>query len=508
MADITITKKNETSLYIDCDMGILHELKEKFTFMVEGAKYTPKFKMKLWDGQISLLDLRFGTLPCGLINELISYATDLGYTTEVQESDRYGFPNFKEDVIISEVENFVKSLNICLNNQPVPVVVRDYQIQSIFNCIKNQRQISITPTAGGKSLIIYCVYRWYLAHGIKTFMLVVPNLSLLRQMKSDFIEYSSHNGFDVEGNCQLIAEGETKVITKSLCLATWQSIYKQPSKWFNDKVDVILGDEIHQYKAESIKGIFEKATDVKYRFGVTGSLDKSATNKMVLKGLIGEISKVKSTRDLIDDGYLSDLKIICPVLEYSKATSTLMKKADYHAEMDFLCQHAKRNKFIRNLALAQKGNTLVLFTYVEKHGKPLFDLIKEKATTQEVHLVCGEVEADDRETIRKFVQSSDHNIILGSVGTFSTGVNLPRLHNIIFASPTKSVIRVMQSLGRGLRKAEDKTHLNLFDIADKIWQTKSKANHTMSHFAERLRIYTEENHDYQIIKIQLEPQND
>ncbi len=507
MTDIILTKKNETSINIDCDLGILYELKEKFTFFVEGYKFMPKFKAKIWDGKVSLLDLRFGTLPVGLTNDLIEYAEKLGYVVELKNSTQYGVPNEQNDVKVSDIENFVKSLKICKYNQGVitEITPHEHQIASIYNCIKNQRQISITPTGGGKSLIIYCLYRWYLEKkNIGTFMLVVPNLSLLRQMKSDFIEYSTLNGFDIEHNTQIIAEGESKEIKKSLCVCTWQSIYKQPSKWFNDNVDVILADETHQYKADAIKGIFEKATDVKYRFGVTGSLDKSLTNKLILKGMIGDISKVKSTRDLIEEGHLSELKITCPILKYNDDTKKLMETANYQAEMDFLCQHQKRNKFIRNLALSRSGNTLVLFNYVEKHGKPLYELIKTKSTNHEVHLVCGEVEADIREEIRKYVQATDNNIIVASVGVFSTGINLPRIHTIIFASPTKSVIRVMQSLGRGLRKSSDKDYLQVFDIADKIYNTKTETNYTMKHFLERLRIYTEEEHDYKIIELNIE----
>jgi superfamily II DNA or RNA helicase len=323
-------------------------------------------------------------------------------------------------------------------------------------------------------------------------------------MYADFKDYSSNNGYDVAHNTQIIAEGADKNIVKSLIICTWQSVYKQPSTWFN-QLDVIFMDEVHQGKADCIKGIFEKSTEVKHRFGVTGSLDKSAVNKMVLRGMIGEISKVKSTRDLIDEGHLSEIKIGCIILKYNKETKKLLKTADYKQEMAFLCQHEGRNRFIRKLALQQKGNTLVLFNYVESHGEPLYEQIKENATTQKVHFVAGKVEADDREEIRLLVQNStDDNIICASVGTFSTGINLPRIHTIIFATPTKSVVRVMQSIGRGLRKSDDKAFLQLYDICDSINPSKSTPNFTLKHFVERLRIYTEEEHPYKLMEIQLE----
>jgi len=501
MADIQISKKNESFINIDCELGILFELKEHFTFYVDGYKHMPKYKAGVWDGSICLLDTRFGTLPAGLYDELVELATKLGYSIE-NKPTQYGTPNEKDDATYQEIENFILGLNIHSKNNKLDI--RKYQIDAIYNCIKNNRQLSITPTGGGKSLLAYALYRWYLEHGSSHFMLLVPNLSLVKQMYADFKDYSSHNGFDVEANTQIVAEGSSKQLNKSLVLATWQSTYKMPSKWFN-QLDVILMDEAHQAKADSIKGIFEKATEVKYRFGITGSLDKSATNKMVLKGAVGEISKVKSTRDLINDGHLSDVKIKCVILKYNKDSSKMMKGVDYQHEIDFICQHERRNEFIAKLALQQKGATLVLFNYVEKHGEPLYEKIKELASTQTVHFVAGKVDADEREEIRNHIQNATgDSITVASVGTMSTGTNIPRLNNIIFATPTKSVVRVMQSLGRGLRKAEGKEYLQLFDIVDNIVPSKTKPNHTMRHFVERLRLYTEEQHNYKIVEVNIE----
>ena len=501
MADIIVSKKNESFLNIDCEMGILYELKEHFTFMVEGAKYSPKFKAKVWDGTISLIDLRFGTLPAGLYYELLDVAKKLGYEVEVK-TNQYGSPIDKNDISIEELKIFINGLK--LHSKNIQLEVRDYQIEAIYNCIHNQRQISISPTGSGKSLILYVIYRWYLSKGKEHTMLIVPTLGLVKQMISDFKDYSSHNEFDVTSTTQVIAEGGDKNITKNLIVSTWQSVYKQTSKYFS-VVDVLMGDEIHQYKAEAMKGIFEKASETKYRIGVTGSLDKSAVNKMVLRGLIGEMSRVKSTRDLIDEGYLSEINIKCIILKYNNDSKKLIKNADYQTEISFICQHKRRNSFISKLALQQQGNTLVLFNFVETHGELLYEEIKKTASKQKTHLVHGDIKTEERESIRLEVQnSSDDNIIVASVGTFSTGVNLPRIHTIIFATPTKSVIRVMQSIGRGLRKAGDKSHLKLFDIADLIVPSKVKPNYTFKHFAERLRIYTDEQHPYKIVEADIE----
>ena len=499
MADIIISKKNETLLNVDCDSGIMMELSEHFSFFVDGYKFTPSYKAKQWSGKIKLFDTRFGTLPVGLYSDLVTFTTSLEYTIEVKPS-LFGSPNDLDDATYVEVKNFVNSLNIHSGNKRIEP--REFQFQAIYNCIKNQRQISVSPTGSGKSLILFSLFRWYHAKGL-TFMMVVPNLSLIKQMYSDFKDYSSHNGFDVDSNVQVISEGADKTITKPLILCTWQSIFKQPASWYNG-IDSIAADECHSFKSEATKGIFEKATNVKYRFGVTGSLDKSATNKMLLRGLIGEISQVKTTKDLIDDGHLSELEIHCLLLKYNKYSKKLIKDADYQTEIDFLFSHEMRNKLIRKLALQQKGVTLVLFSRID-HGEKLYEDIKKNASTQKVHLVHGDIEADDRELIRKLVQESDgDHIIVASVGTMAVGVNLPRISTVIFAAPTKSVIRVMQSIGRGLRLAAGKLKLKLYDIADSIVPSKAKPNYTMTHFIERLRIYNDEKHEYKITEIQLE----
>jgi len=502
MADIKIYKLNETYLKIDCDQGIIMELRDFFTFFVDGYKFAPKFKAGIWDGTICLLHSGNRTLPVGLHKKLKSAITDLGYNYIIEESE-YGNVADVDDITLEDVEIFVQSLNLHSNNEPI--VVRDYQIQAIFNCIRNQRQISITSTGGGKSLIIYVLYRWYLENSNinnKPFMLVVPNLSLIRQMAKDFVDYSTGNGFDVDGNIQLISEGATKVITKSLVLVTWQSVYNESSEFFN-QMNVILIDEVHLAKSASIKGILQQSTEVKYRFGVTGSLDKSKVNKLVLNGLLGTISRVKSTRDLIDEGHLSDISIKCIVLKYSKETKKLLKGVDYQKEVAFLCQHQGRNDFISKVSASLSGVTLVLYNFVKDHGVPLYDNISSKVDTKTIcHFVSGShVSADKREEIRSDVIKSTGNVIVvASFGTFSTGINIPNIDNIILAAPTKSVIRLVQCIGRGLRKSDGKSLLNVIDIADNL----TGSNITLSHLTQRLDIYNDNEFEYKIIEKNIE----
>lgn len=496
MVDVRITKQNEVYLRIDCDLGILYELEPLFTFDVPGAKFSPKFKMKVWDGKIRLLSVYKRQLYVGLHDVLCKKIGDLGYSVESNVED------IDSQVTPEKLFAYVQELK--LHTQGKVLSFRDYQYSAIHVALKHKRQTILSPTASGKSAIIYTIARWLLEEDMRV-LIIVPTTQLVYQMIGDFQDYSHYNGWDAEKNCHAIMAGKEKTSAKVIYISTWQSLQKDKvsSDWINQFGCVVV-DECHQAKATEIGKLLEKATEVKYRLGFTGSLDNSKTNASVIQGLFGPVTKVTSTRELIDAGHLSDINIKCLVLKYSKESASLVKHMDYQKEIDFLVSHDKRNKFITNLAMSLKGNTLILYTLVEKHGDVLYELLKNKVGDRKLCYVHGGVDAEDRDEVRSIMETSDDAITLASVGTFSTGVNIRRLHNIIFASPTKSVIRVLQSLGRGLRKADDKDIVNVYDISDMIHKTKTKQNYTYTHLIERLRIYTSQQFDYKIIEVPIE----
>ena len=256
---------------------------------------------------------------------------------------------------------------------------------------------------------------------------------------------------------------------------------------------MIFGDEAHTFKADSLKKIMNKTISTEYKYGLTGTLNDTQSHRLVLEGLFGPVKQVTTTRQLIDKKQLSDLKVTGIVLTYSKEECIIRK---YQDEIKYITQHPKRNNLIRNLSLDQSGNTLVLFSLI-KHGELLYKLIKEK--TNDVHLVYGATDTETREGIRKLTEQSNGRIIVASFGVFSTGVNIRNLHNIIFASPYKSRIRNLQSIGRGLRLHDSKVSAKLYDIADDF----DSRNHTIKHFAERISIYNQEEFDYEIHKVQM-----
>ena len=498
---IKITKKNEVFAHVDCDPGILMEMDDHFKFMVNGARHMPKFKAGIWDGYIRMVSIPRREFPLGLFNDLVEFCKARDYEIEYGDSP-YGIPNEKNNISAEAVQEFVNSLQ-CTGKDGKVLEIRDFQYVAVYEALLNKRKVLLASTGAGKSLIAYCIIRWLVESEMRV-MLVVPTKSLVLQMLKDFVTYSQENEFDVEENTHIIMGGLEKKTKKSIVITTWQSIQKMPSEYFQ-QYDAVMVDEVHGAKGTMLQGILSKCTESAHRIGMTGSLDNSEANSMLIKAMFGDITRVTSTKKLMDDGHLTPISIKAILLDYSDETKELCKKFDYQREIDFICQHEKRNKFIRNLALSLDGNSLVLYNYVEKHGKVIYDLIKAKADPErKIFFVHGGVEAEDREAIRHIVEENNNAIIVASLGTFSTGININRLHNVIFASPTKSVIRVLQSIGRGLRLSEDKKVFNLFDIADNLAKSTKKKNFTYKHLLERLSIYHKEDFQFKIIDVNLE----
>ena len=469
---IEIKKVNEVYIKVDCPEDVAYELSDLFTFEVPGARFSPAYKKKLWDGRIRLFNLRKRTLYAGLLNHIKEFFDEKDYEYNVE------FPT--DPLSIKDFQSFIRDIGV-----PDSIKPRDYQIEAIKHATSNSRALLLSPTASGKSLIIYLLTRLYEE---KT-LIIVPTTSLVYQMRDDFVSY----GYDID-NIHCIMSGQEKVSDKPVVISTWQSVHKESNKFYFP-YKVIIGDEAHLFKAKSLTSIMEKTTEVPYRFGFTGTLDGSYTNKLVLEGLFGAVKKVTTTKELMDANHLADMKIKCVSLKHSDEVRKLMKGATYQQEIDYLCTNEKRNKFIRNLALSSKGNTLVLFQMVDKQGKLLFDLLKDRG--RDVFYVDGKTKAEDREYVRKYAEENEDVIIVASYGVFSTGVNIKNLHNVVFASPSKSRIRNLQSIGRGLRKSSIKSKAVIYDVSDDM-KYKKKENYTYLHFKARLKIYTEEKFNFKV----------
>lgn len=481
---LIIDKIDEVYLKIEADADIRRELGEHFTFEVPGFKFMPQFRNRVWDGKIRLFSYATGKIYAGLYPYIVNWCNENG----VQIVDGTKIKDTKVD--ISKVDEFIKALKI-------PMEVRDYQKEAFIHAVKKNRCLLLSPTASGKSLIVYLLTRFNQLRIKNKILIIVPTTSLVEQLYKDFKDY----GYNSDKYVHRIYEGHSRDTDKQIIISTWQSIYNQPKKWFG-QFDMIVGDEAHLFKAVSLTKIMTKMTKCKYRVGLTGTLDGTKTHKLVLEGLFGNVNKVVSTSELQETGKLAELKIFCLVLQHGKTERDFLKDKNYQEEMDFLVTNTKRNKFIRNLVAGLQGNTLCLFQYVEKHGQTLKEMIEEKADDKKIFYVHGGVEAEEREKIRFITEKSDNAIIVASFGTFSTGINIRNLHNIVFASPSKSRIRNLQSIGRGLRLKDNKSEATLYDISDDLTHN-GKENYTLAHFRERINIYNEEDFNYEIHNVDL-----
>ena len=488
MADIRVNKKDEVHIVVDTDPSIAQEVCDFFTFDVPGARFMPLYRKKVWDGKARLFNLYNRELYIGLLPYLVEFAETLEYDIEVN------IPEIGEQI---DIERFTNELKVQANGKDIQV--RDYQQEAVELAIHRGRSLLLSPTASGKSLIIYALIRYHQLKNRKQ-LIIVPTTSLVEQMYGDFQDYSTANGWRVSENCHRIYGGKEKTNEYPVTISTWQSIYKYPKKWF-EQFDVVYGDEAHLFKAKSLTTLMNKLTNTPYRVGTTGTLDGTKTHRLVLEGVFGQVHKVTTTKKLMDTKQLANLKIICCMINWKDAHRKEVKGMTYQEEIDWIVTHPDRNEIIKNLTIAQEGNSLVLFQFVEKHGVILYEMIKESVKEgRKVFFVYGGTDTEVREEIRAITEKQDNAIIIASYGTFSTGINIRNLHNIVFASPSKSRIRNLQSIGRGLRKGDNKLECRLFDIGDDL-SYKSKKNYTMNHLIERIKIYNEEGFSYKLVKL-------
>ena len=488
MSDVHLKFIDRVHIKVCAESSTIMELSDQFTFYAEGYKFNPKYRARMWDGKIRLINNLAGTCYAGLAQRIKKFCDSRGYSFSFDEE------LFYENISEFELEQFIQSLNI-----PEKYQSRDYQFDSILKCLRSTRRTLVSPTSSGKSFMIYVLMRWYQQFGHKG-LIIVPTIGLVNQMASDFRDY----GYTGTIHCSTEGINRSNDVPTDIVITTWQSLNngknKMPKSWYQ-QFGVVFGDEAHGAKATSLIQILSSLQYCKYRFGTTGTLDGNPLNEATIEGLFGPKYKAVSTKELMDQGYVSKLKIKCIVLKYSDEIAKSVRGKTYAEEIDYLISSTERNKFIKNLCLSLKGNKLVFFRIVD-HGKSLYDLIT-RSTDHNVFYIDGSVSGDTRESIRKAIEEEENAILLASLGTTSTGVSINRLHHMIAASPSKSKIKVLQSIGRMLRLHKEKQEgAILYDIVDDL-SYKSHQNYTLKHFIERTKIYDSEQFEYQIYNVRV-----
>ena len=296
MSNLIISKKNEVYLHVDAEPHVYYELADQFTFELPDAKFMPQYKSKYWDGKIRLFNTQTGQIYVGLLDRVVQFCKDHEYTYQFKESEFYGLPFEVNEFISKEgVKDYMFS--ICKHSP------REYQIEGVYDALRHNRKLLISPTASGKSLMIYSIVRYYVEKK-QSILIVVPTTSLVEQMYKDFADY----GWDVGSYCHKIYAGKERETDSQVIITTWQSIYKLPRKYF-DRFSVVIGDEAHQFKSKSLVSIMGKLGDAKYRFGFTGTLSGSQTHKWVLEGLFGPSYKIIKTDELMKKGHVASLDL-------------------------------------------------------------------------------------------------------------------------------------------------------------------------------------------------------
>ena len=480
---IHIKQIDSVYIEIDCEKDIAKELSLYFTFKVPNSEYNPAFRKKRWDGKLRLFSILTHKIYAGLLPYILQFAADNGYKVSYDSTLKL------DETKVTFPKVFSGSKEI---------IPHDYQVEAVKHALLNKRTLLISPTGSGKSLIIYFIVLELLQRTKKKILIVVPTTGLITQLRSDFEDYA--NTKKISEHIHSIYSGQEKVTNKRVVISTWQSLHDMPEEFFT-QFESIIGDESHLFKAKSLTKILTKLKTCDYRIGTTGTLDGTQVHRLVLEGLFGSVKQVTSTKELIDREVLVQLKIECLLLDHPQTKRSEIKRAKYIDEIEWLVLNDKRNQFICDLANNIKGTVLILFNFVEKHGIPLYKNLSASGK-KDSYLICGKTDIEERESIRKIVDRGENSILVASYGTCSTGINIKNIDAIIFASPSKSVIRVLQSIGRGLRKSDRKSKVTVFDICDDLSWGKYR-NHALRHMDERTTIYTNEEFTFKTTKIKL-----
>lgn len=499
MADLTITKLNDVWMKVQCaEIYMELDLQDEFSFEVPGAKFDPRVKFGKWDGIKRLYNRKTKKMYVGLLYKLLSVCEKKQWSTHIDPDLMPSSDSLDDEDLQQLIELFQP------HSDGNPIDPFDYQREAVKYMLGMDRSTVLAATSAGKSLMLYLAVRIYQMLDEcqdKTIFIVVPSASLVEQLYSDFEDYSTFKGskWSVHNQCQKISGKYTKQIYNQIVITTWQSMVKLPHSIYED-MGAIFVDEVHTASAASLTSILERCTAVPYRHGLTGTLDGCDANELVIQGLLGPKKRIVSSREIIDQGRASDLEIRMTLLQHpdSKKQELAIEKANvpskqrFQKEVDFVNEIDYRRDFIYDLIKMMPGNSLVLFDRVEGYGKELYEAFKDKHDN--TFLIIGDTDSLEREDIRHSMEQHDDAVIFASYGCMQQGVSIKRLHNLFLISSSKSIIRILQSIGRMMRKHNSKDKARIFDIVDDL-TFDGRENYMLKHAQERIQMYSNEQFD-------------
>ena len=450
-----------------------------------------------WDGSVRMFKKENGTFPSGLLHKVLIECKDFGEQYELDPIIK----TFVRDVKHEDIQAWVDKLPLTSGGEKITAY--DYQVRGLYLSILHTRYLAKAATSAGKSLLQYLLCRFwrdmYADEG--KILIVVPTLQLTHQLYSDFCDYSSTDpDFDAEALVHVAGDGVSPLSRKRIVICTWQTLVKQSREFFHS-FNFLMGDEAHTFSSESLKYIAENCINAYQRIGLTGTIKEDEGHKLRVIQHFGSIQTLITSKELRDRGLATQTKVHILKVEYDSTTKKMFfEDRDYKKEMQYLCEHPWRNKLITNLGFALEGNSLFLFEKVDGH----LMLVRDQmiAAGLQPYIIHGDVPSHEREEIKQKIERGENIILLATYGTTSTGISIKKLHNLIFCGPTKSFIRVVQSIGRMLRLHSSKDISNIYDIVD-IAKYSGRPNKAMEWADERIDIYASEQHETKIISLKV-----
>ena len=483
MVDIVIEKSNESFAQLHCDEEINHEINNLFSAFAPGYRFNPRYVNHLWDGKTRVYSPITQLLPIGLVSNLMKWCDAKKYTYKM---DFFGdfIEEIDKDELRETINGYVKKFD-----------VREYQFKAVYEALTNKKGILLSCTGSGKSLMIYCIFRYLLEKKkLKHLLLIVPNTSLVEQMYTDFIDYGWDN---IEDSVELLYSGKKPTYRLPVLISTWQSLQTQDKSFF-DKYNCVLVDECQQSKANVLSKILKASFNAEYKIGTTGTLPKELSDQLVINSVIGNVIFELKSSQLIDEGYLAKMSVAGIFLKYPNEFIEENKNRIYQEEVKMVEEYEHRHDVLKFIIDHSKptDNMLILVTH-KAHLQSTLEYLKKLYPDRNISEISGDVKTKTRENIRTGIENEEGAIIVATYKTMAAGVNIPKLHSVVLYSNSKSRIQVLQSIGRGLRLHKSKNKVIIYDIIDDLsYKTrtgKTKKNYCMQHYDERLEFYKEQN---------------